>query len=45
MVGLKSDSGLRIFLHFFSACTFISVICLYSLIIITQSQPGKGYPQ
>jgi hypothetical protein len=45
MVGLKLLSGLRIFLHFFSACTLISVICLYSLMIIAQSQPGEGYPQ
>ncbi len=45
MVGLKLLSGLRIFIHFFSACTLISAICLYSLIIIAQSQPGEGYPQ
>ncbi len=45
MVGLKSLSGRKIFLQFFSACTLISFICLYSLMIIATSQPGKGFPQ
>ncbi len=45
MVGLKSLSGRKIFLLFFLPCTLISVICLYSLMIIAQSQHGKGYPQ
>jgi hypothetical protein len=45
MVGLKLLSGHRIFWHFFSACCRISVICLYSLMIMALSQPGGGYPQ
>ncbi len=45
MVGLKSLSGCKIFIHFFLACTLISVICLYSLLIIVRSQLGKGYLQ
>ena len=45
MVGLKLLSGHIIIWHFFSACCCISVICLYSLMIMALSQPGGGYTQ
>ncbi len=42
IVGIKLLSGCRIFRQFFSACTLISDVCLYSFIIIALSQLGDG---
>ncbi len=45
MVGLKLSSGRRISLNFFLSWILVSVICLYSLIIIERNHGGNGYPQ